>query len=58
MDALRSVLLSCDGLDARAALDRVMAAYTPEDHEDDTCTVALRLARERLIMARRGSRRV
>ncbi|MFE3283549.1 PP2C family protein-serine/threonine phosphatase [Streptomyces sp. NPDC059233] len=44
VDALRSELLSCDGLDAQAALDRIMAAYTPEDHEDDTCLVALRLA--------------
>ncbi|MFC9293968.1 PP2C family protein-serine/threonine phosphatase [Streptomyces sp. NPDC057011] len=43
IDALRSVLLSCDGLDAQEALDRIMGAYTPEDHEDDTCLVAIRL---------------
>ncbi|MFD9412082.1 PP2C family protein-serine/threonine phosphatase [Streptomyces sp. NPDC059989] len=43
IDTLRSVLLACDGLDAQEALDRIMGAYTPQDHEDDTCLVAVRL---------------
>ncbi|MFG2989219.1 PP2C family protein-serine/threonine phosphatase [Streptomyces sp. NPDC048257] len=43
IEALRSVLQSCTGLDAREALDRIMAAYAAEDHEDDTCLLAIRL---------------
>ncbi|WP_411103069.1 PP2C family protein-serine/threonine phosphatase [Streptomyces sp. cmx-4-9] len=43
IDALRTVLLSCTGLGAQESLDRIMAAYTPEHHEDDTCLVAVRL---------------
>ncbi|MFD3698386.1 PP2C family protein-serine/threonine phosphatase [Streptomyces sp. NPDC058646] len=43
IDALRTVLLSCAGLSAREALDHIMAEYTPEEHEDDTCLLAIRL---------------
>ncbi|MFD3542217.1 PP2C family protein-serine/threonine phosphatase [Streptomyces sp. NPDC058662] len=44
IDTLRTVLASCAGLTAREALDRIMAAYAPDDHEDDTCLLAVRLA--------------
>ncbi|GHI83316.1 SpoIIE family protein phosphatase [Streptomyces xanthophaeus] len=40
---LCTVLKECTGLTAREALDRIMAAYTPETHEDDTCLLAVRL---------------
>lgn len=43
IDALRTVLTACDGLTAQEALDRIMAVYSPETHEDDTCLVAVRL---------------
>ncbi|MEV7442575.1 PP2C family protein-serine/threonine phosphatase [Streptomyces sp. NPDC091204] len=43
IDALLSELVACDGLTAQEALDRIMAAYTPETHEDDTCLLAIRL---------------
>lgn len=43
IDTLRTILLSCEGLGAQEALDRIMAAYTPEYHDDDTCLVAVRL---------------
>lgn len=41
IDILRKVLMGCAGLDPQNALDRIMDAYTPEEHEDDTCLVAL-----------------
>ncbi|MGW6945447.1 PP2C family protein-serine/threonine phosphatase [Streptomyces xanthophaeus] len=40
---LCTVLKECTGLTAQEALDRIMAAYTPETHEDDTCLLAVRL---------------
>lgn len=43
IDALLAELVACDGLTAQEALDRIMAAYTPETHEDDTCLLAVRL---------------
>ncbi|MET9469134.1 PP2C family protein-serine/threonine phosphatase [Streptomyces sp. NPDC006544] len=43
IDGLLAELVACDGLTARQALDRIMAAYTPETHEDDTCLLAIRL---------------
>ncbi|MEU9254905.1 PP2C family protein-serine/threonine phosphatase [Streptomyces sp. NPDC048270] len=43
IEALRAELVACDGLTAQAALDRIMAAYTPQTHEDDTCLLAIRL---------------
>ncbi|MGR4880885.1 PP2C family protein-serine/threonine phosphatase [Streptomyces sp. LARHCF249] len=41
IDVLRKVLTGCGGLDPQETLDRIMDAYTPEEHEDDTCLVAL-----------------
>ncbi|WCD84353.1 hypothetical protein KPP03845_100675 [Streptomyces xanthophaeus] len=41
--AVHTVLKECTGLTARAALDRIMAAYAPGTHEDDTCLPAVRL---------------
>ncbi|OEJ30867.1 PP2C family protein-serine/threonine phosphatase [Streptomyces subrutilus] len=43
IEALRAELVACEGLAAQEALDRIMAAYTPETHEDDTCLLAIRL---------------
>ncbi|WP_030303166.1 PP2C family protein-serine/threonine phosphatase [Streptomyces katrae] len=43
IDTLRRVLVSCAGLGAQEAMDRLMAAFTPEGNEDDTCLVAVRL---------------
>ncbi len=43
IDALRAELVACDGLTAQDALDHIMAGYTPETHEDDTCLLAIRL---------------
>lgn len=43
IDALRRVLVSCAGLSAQDTMDRIMSAFTPEDNEDDTCLVAVRL---------------
>ncbi|MGW0363775.1 PP2C family protein-serine/threonine phosphatase [Streptomyces sp. NPDC002990] len=41
IDLLRKVLMSCGGLSPQDTLDRIMAAYSPEEHEDDTCLVAV-----------------
>ncbi|MGW7439063.1 PP2C family protein-serine/threonine phosphatase [Streptomyces sp. NPDC054849] len=41
IDLLRKVLAGCGGLGPQDTLDRIMDAYTPEEHEDDTCLVAL-----------------
>ncbi|MGW0391218.1 PP2C family protein-serine/threonine phosphatase [Streptomyces sp. NPDC003042] len=41
IDVLREVLLTCGGLSPQKTLDRIMDAYTLEDHEDDACVVAL-----------------
>lgn len=41
IDLLRKVLMSCGGLSPQDSLDRIMDAYTPEEHEDDTCLVAV-----------------
>ncbi|MFI7355793.1 SpoIIE family protein phosphatase [Streptomyces avidinii] len=43
IDGLRRVLVSCEGLGAQEAVDRIVAEFTPEDNEDDTCLVAVRL---------------
>lgn len=43
IETLRRVLVSCAGLGAQEAMDRLMAAFTPEQNEDDTCLVAVRL---------------
>ncbi|MER7759654.1 PP2C family protein-serine/threonine phosphatase [Streptomyces sp. NPDC097619] len=43
IDGLRRVLEGCAGLGAQEAMDRIVAAFTPEDNEDDTCLVAVRL---------------
>ncbi|MER5726751.1 PP2C family protein-serine/threonine phosphatase [Streptomyces sp. NPDC002138] len=39
--ALMAVLVSCAGLTPQETLDRVMGSFVVEDHEDDTCLVAL-----------------
>ncbi|WP_030716014.1 PP2C family protein-serine/threonine phosphatase [Streptomyces sp. NRRL F-2580] len=41
IDVLRKVLMGCSGLGPQDTLDRIMDAYAPEEHEDDTCLVAL-----------------
>lgn len=41
IDLLRKVLMSCGGLGPQDTLDRIMDAYRPEEHEDDTCLLAL-----------------
>lgn len=43
IETLRALLVSCADLGAQDAMDRIMAAFTPEEKEDDTCLVALRL---------------
>ncbi len=43
IDSLRRVLVACEGLGAQEAMDRIVAEFTPEDNEDDTCLVAVRL---------------
>ncbi|MGW7029239.1 PP2C family protein-serine/threonine phosphatase [Streptomyces xanthophaeus] len=43
IDSLCRVLVSCAGLGAQEAMERIVAAFTPEDNEDDTCLVAVRL---------------
>ncbi|MFE5536007.1 PP2C family protein-serine/threonine phosphatase [Streptomyces sp. NPDC056519] len=43
IEGLRRVLVSCAGLGAQETMDRLMAAFTPEENEDDTCLVAVRL---------------
>ncbi|MFJ9074705.1 PP2C family protein-serine/threonine phosphatase [Streptomyces sp. NPDC102278] len=43
IEVLRRTLATCEGLEADQALDRIMAAYTPEANEDDTCLVAIRI---------------
>ncbi len=43
IEVLRRTLATCEGLEADQALDRIMAAYTPEENDDDTCLVAIRL---------------
>lgn len=43
IDNLRKPLTACGGLVPQDTLDRIMDAYAPEEHEDDTCLVALRI---------------
>ncbi|MET9573499.1 PP2C family protein-serine/threonine phosphatase [Streptomyces virginiae] len=41
VDTLGKVLARCDGLGPQDTLDRILDAYASDEHEDDTCLVAL-----------------
>ncbi|MFB8394762.1 PP2C family protein-serine/threonine phosphatase [Streptomyces yangpuensis] len=41
VDTLRKALARCDGLGPQDALDRILEACASDEHDDDTCLVAL-----------------